>query len=658
MFETCDKYLKNYLKESCKKSRIVFGIIVAMILFAFSFAFVKNESSTHFIISLGISVIIGLLCVFRCPGKWIQGTLFTLVYFLVAPTRIFYRMQVSTCGWDSFWPAAKLPNILILTAVFALFVLAFQRVNIGLGVGATLVSLLAIVDFYVTAFRGRGFVFNDITGMKTAAMVVDQYKFFISSELAYSLLYYILFIALGFWIRIDVKSIDKKAIYHIGLSAVALLYLAYFGWFSFGSDYYEKSEILEIYTVMGWGNKQWGFPLTFVKSIHGFDMEKPSGYSEKKLAQVSDEYGRLASTEQVPDIIFVMNESWTDLKILGNIETNEDPMPFYNSDIEGSVKGRLNVNIWGGLTCNSEFEALTAVPMSSLPANAIPFTTGIKEHTYSMVEELKQQGYKAIAMHPNAKASWNRGEVYSELGFDTFIDINAYSNCVSVGDFPRGMMPDKENYEELIRVYENEKTKSDEPLFLFNVTIQNHGGYGGHVPYEGIDTLSIEGEPVEKPETIDNYLNLVRSTDSALEMLVDYFKTVDRPVILCMFGDHGPILDDSIYIQLFEQRGLTEEEIKKLQYQSVYLMWSNYGADIRDYGDMSINYMGAALLDASGVALSPYFDYAVDMIDKYPDISSRSEMAFLDEAGLNVYRMLQYSALQGDEAYKPAFTVK
>ena len=43
------------------------------------------------------------------------------------------------------------------------------------------------------------------------------------------------------------------------------------------------------------------------------------------------------------------------------------------------------------------------------------------------------------------------------------------------------------------------------------------------------------------------YLTLIQKADQALESLFTYFEKIDEPVIICIFGDHQPYLDEEFY---------------------------------------------------------------------------------------------------------------
>ena len=104
------------------------------------------------------------------------------------------------------------------------------------------------------------------------------------------------------------------------------------------------------------------------------------------------------------------------------------------------------------------------------------------------------------------------------MGFDDFIDETRYEER----DFLRNYVSDQSDYENLIRQVEN-KENPDDRLFLFNVTMQNHGGYEGiydNFPQE----VWLTGSLKDKYPKTDQYLSLMKRSDEALEYLIRYFE--------------------------------------------------------------------------------------------------------------------------------------
>ncbi len=130
------------------------------------------------------------------------------------------------------------------------------------------------------------------------------------------------------------------------------------------------------------------------------------------------------------------------------------------------------------------------------------------------------------------------------LGFDEFIDRTKFDVH---RELKRGLTTDMSSYQQVI--YEYEHRDEDTPLFLFNVTIQNHGGYEDE-DYE--TTVRVANASGEYPQT-EQYLSLTQESDQALEYLVDYFSQQEDPVVILFFGDHWPNLEEDFLTQLLGQ---------------------------------------------------------------------------------------------------------
>ena len=98
----------------------------------------------------------------------------------------------------------------------------------------------------------------------------------------------------------------------------------------------------------------------------------------------------------------------------------------------------------------------------------------------------------------------------------------------------RKYVSDNSCVDKIIELYE--KKEEGTPLFVFNVTMQNHGGYSD--TYDNF-TPDITVEGVESTP-LSQYLSLVRLSDQALEKLISYFEEADEKTIVVFFGDHQP----------------------------------------------------------------------------------------------------------------------
>ena len=635
--------MRAYLTDILdKKWRIIVGCLVSVILFLLSCHYLYDGFNKRFIIYSVLCLLTGVFLILPRLKRWYLALPVVAAYLIFVPHKMFIRIELPSNDFSRMLPGAELANVFIILLVYAILLLLFQRASFALAGGGIILLCLSLINYYCVLFRGSGLSFTDLTAVGTAVSVLGNYRLTMSSELWYTILYFCFFIVLGFWCDIPFKG----KWYHLAVTAVSLSGFLFFYYFWNMSDYLERYELQGHYWDVSENEQLNGFLLSFGISMKEMSMEKPSGYSEKLLLEVGREaaesYQAPVSMETKPNIIFIMNEAWSDLRVLGNLGTTEPFMPFIDSLAGSVVKGNTYVEILGGLTANSEFEALTGDSLAFLAPTAIPYSLHVNHDMYSLAWVLKDQGYQAIAMHPSGAAAWNRKNVYDYFGFDEFIDASMFQTPYL---YQRSFISDECNFNEIIWQFEHKEEGS--PLFLFDVTIQNHGDYYGGIDMP-ISVLTVGETPAEEAGNIKNvetYLNLMKITDDAFAEMISYFETVEEPVILCMFGDHQPNLGDNFYNVMFADSSLTQEELTERKYITPYVIWANYDVTFPDYGDMSANYLGVALLECAGVELPPYYQYLMQLQKLYPVISYHTIDAFENDEPIQRYKMLQYNHL-------------
>ena len=174
-------------------------------------------------------------------------------------------------------------------------------------------------------------------------------------------------------------------------------------------------------------------------------------------------------------------------------------------------------------------------------------------------------------------------------------------------------------FHELERRYK-QITNADEPVFIFCVTMQNHGGYN----YTGSDfdtSITLEGFQSDYPEA-EQYLSLIHETDCAIKELIEFYQKVDREVVVVFFGDHLPGLSMSFYQEIHggEFRTLDED---MLRYKVPFFIWANYDIAEEDVSCTSINYLTALMFNSCGMKVSHFQQFLLNTIDSVPAINSR-----------------------------------
>lgn len=535
-------------------------------------------------------------------------------------------------------------NVLCI-AIFYLVIQLFTN-NTGLTCIIAHISMLSFgfADYFVYLFRQNEFTFSDIRSIGTGLSVAGNYQFRIHDRGAYAILGSILLIALIRKCHVSFRS-------RIGMSVISVLLGAVMTVCVAANSMYVNTETWEQK-----GTYRNGYILNFVLGVRDSFVSAPDGYSEDAVAELEKEYSGNGSSysgdyglTKKPTIIAIMNESFADLSVLGDLKTNEELTPFMDSMQENTVKGYALSSVFGAKTPNSEWEFMTGNSMAFLPSGSVVYQQYINQTPASIVTTLKDIGYTCVAMHPYYETGWSRNQVYPKLGFDEthFIDDFDQNNII------REYITDQEMYNKIIDRYESKA--ANENLFIMGITMQNHGGY--------TDTYSNFPEEIYKTgrsyTDVNQYLSLVHESDKAIQNLITYFEHVDDPVEIVFFGDHQPSLNSAFY-EMMNGKGLsnlTMEELEDL-YKVPFFIWTNYDSTEKTVDITSLDFLSTMALEQAGIALPAYNQFLADMMEEVPAINSRgyyskSEGAFLhlDEAEgeeaewIQNYNILQYNSM-------------
>lgn len=599
---------------------------------------------------------------------------------LVLPAVCFYLLEFYTHNpFEEVRPWAQFFNIALFElAAFLLFFIT-GRLKAAYRFLFAGTMLFGIVNAYVVRFRTNPVVPWDLFSIRTAVNVAGNYDFTPDSRMVIvTALFLAVIVALkpvGFRLgRLKTlfhgwSGLRGVLIFRLIPAAVIVLLFGVFGNMLQQESFQNRYRLYnKLFTPVFMTDVD-GLAVTFVMNMAYMSIEKPAGYDAKEAETILSSYAARVTQNQIstsglsenqsvegavgeaeeagelPNILVVMNESFSDLSVLGEFETNRDYMPYLHhlqQGAENTVTGMLNVSVCGGNTANTEFEFLTGNTMAFLPQGSIPYQQYITGELPSLGQYLKGLGYETAAAHPYHANGWDRDTIYPLLGFTKSIFLDGYQGA----EYVRQYVSDKSCVESIIEMYES-KAKG-KPLFVFNVTMQNHGGY--QEIYSNF-TPQISAEGIEN-SSLEQYLSLVELSDQSLEQLISYFSQADEKTVVVFFGDHQP--NDTVAAPILALNGMAwnalDEEELKLRYQVPYVIWANYEIGEETGADTSVNYLAAEALARAGVPLSSYQSYLVELKAAYPVIStvrlldaSGNELSVQEEKdGMDTYRKLQY----------------
>ncbi|MCF0146071.1 MAG: hypothetical protein HUJ73_05740, partial [Eubacterium sp.] len=253
----------------------------------------------------------------------------------------------------------KIKPFYVLINVGIIFVFHLLLLGILNSVGRAMIvglfswSAFAFIFWIVYQFRGEPFQLIDISNVATALTVTGNYQFNIPRVLVVDIIIFAclfgIYLHFPRWVLVR-KSIVRKIFLRVAVVAVVIGgYFFFFGvrWNSWIGVMTDLFAPIKTY-------KEYGTTLGFFCVGRYMHLEPPEEYSvekteeiaERSAAETADEIFNVSDVKPT-NIIAIMNESWTDYSYTGDLQTDVDPMPYYHSMKEDTIKGYSLVEITG-----------------------------------------------------------------------------------------------------------------------------------------------------------------------------------------------------------------------------------------------------------------------------------------------------------------------
>lgn len=644
----CFAALVAYLVRSGAASRIDDGRFrMATITWVVPHMLLLAATTVWYALGIGTSNIISLVAF--CGVALVSGCLSLRKYNQLPPVALLLAVIV-ICGvfalefsYNSKWTTIGpqfwvVEGLLVGGLLCGLWFLSGRR-GIGPAIGLAALTIIGIIQHYVLEFRGTAVLPSDILAMGTALSVSGGYTYDLSDGMLRGFSAFVL--GMSCCSLLWRPSAERKPAVNMACGTCCLAFVC------------ALALIPNYATVFGaqldyWWSKDWyerqGFLPSFIFAYQDLAIHEPDGYTEQKATEVQDALANLHRNSPTtkkrrptvqsqfksrkPNIIVIQNETFCDLSVLDKLKNDYHGPEFWNRGLTDALaRGKLAVSVFGGGTCNTEFEFLTGNSLAFLGTSKYPFTMYDCSMSASLPRQLKEQGYRSVGMHPNVASNWNRNRAYEQLGFDDFLDEDAFAGAETYHTH----VSDWATYDKALSLCES----SDEPVFVFDVTMQNHSGYDtGSIPAEELRNYRIEGLGEEDVFKLNEFLACIDESDRAFERLVAKLKSFDEPTVVVMYGDHHPWMSADINDLLFsdEEALIHAERI----HNTDYVMWANYDLAAAidpeaDGGDTSSDYLAAMTLDAIG---APTSDFQDAQLGARQTVRAVNASGYLDNAGI------------------------
>lgn len=582
-------------------------------------------------------------------------------------------LQRGSAGGVLSWAAAA-PFSFALNTVIVFFAVLFAyclagSLFAGLSVTALLLSVMSLVSYYKMKLIGEPLFPWDLFLKKEGMNIIPLVA---GTSALYKLGAVAAFALLILFLRLVLPSFKLPLVYRAVFAGLAFFMLYSLAckpaWTGSLAD---RMGIADIVWNQSENYGTNGVILAFTMNVQDSVVPRPAGYGQKQLEALAARFGsgvpaapavqtvsasKPQPLRQQPNIIFIMNEAFWDPTLLPDVKFSVDPVPTVHELEQTSTHGYLLSPQFGGGTSNVEFEVLTGNSMSFLPSGSVPYQQYVNRATPSLASYFEDQGYKSMGIHSYEGWFWNRTNVYKDLGFEGFMSKEYFDNPEYKGLF----ISDDEVSRSIIRQVD----ESDRPMFIYAVTMQNHGPYDGN--RYGSNPIKAEGPLTDDARSLlETYTHGAHDADQSLKMLIDHFSKSEKPTVIVFYGDHLPMLgyDYDVYHQGgLIRSGNSEEwslgELKRM-HSVPFVAWSNFGLEKTEVPVISDSFLGSYVLNMLQMPMPAQFLMDYELYGKMPGmlknlvvdsgLGLHGQVPDGLKADVDQYRLLQYDMLFGKQ---------
>lgn len=629
---------------------LCFGILIGMAWYYSEF------SAKDCAILAGICVLTLAIYMIDMPVHPVIRILFALVI----PLGCFYTFETLTHQMSTMIELAKRLNIAFYYWLFLFVFFIAGRTSISMAICVAAIAIIGVGNYFVVMFRSNPIVPWDIYSFETAMSVADNYVFSVDWALAEHIAMFILMLIVGVRTNIRLNKKILRPILTVAMCIPAYFYISYL-W----QDNLERNTGLNdtLFNAKYMHSKD-GFFVSFILDIHFLQIEEPKNYSDEYALSLlnEQEVEKVETPEELPDIIAIMDETFSDPAVLGEFETNKDYMPFVHSILRGEVantiSGYTDVSVLGGNTANSEFEFLTGNSMAFFPNGSVPYLQYIRDGISTIVPQLEEYGYTTYGTHPYRAKGWNREFIYDLMGFD----YRYFQGSFPFEDKLRNYVSDEADFKSILEWRNN----TEGPFFMFNVTMQNHSNYGGD--FDNFDPQIVaKFKNTYSNKYLNKYLSLMYETDQDVASLLSELSQSDRKTIVVFWGDHQP--NDYVVRPIYKEYGLdfdnqTYEQQQQRQ-KTPFFIWANYDIQEQTNVEISLNYLNILLFETAGLQLDEYQTFRknlwqgqIPMMNAVGYRNDNDDLVEYDDAPeeiqnlLNEYQNIQYYRMEREYSKK------
>lgn len=448
---------------------------------------------------------------------------------------------------------------LILFFIFSsLYTFIFKKPLIFCAMHYSVWCFIAFISNVNIYFKGSPLIFEDLFLVNEATNIISKY---LNTKLITNVLILIILFSIIFIIVVKISKNIKFKLFDLKyryLNFILYTLFIYIYLLSMDKLYNYGKSIT--YVLSDFNLSDTYFKNGFLHSFYDsttlfFSNNKNLDYDIDKILKIKNMLSENDYNFENPDvnIILIQLESIFDPLKLKDVKFSNDPLKNLRNLSKINESGEIIVPVLGGGTIQSEFEILTGINIKNLYTK-MPYLNLLNNtQVESIPYILKNYGYATTAIHNYFSTFYNRTKAYENIGFETFIPIEAMTSREISQNF---WYKDNILINEIITKIKNTPEKD----FIFGVTVESHGPYNTLINGD----IVVESNSLSEKDLIElqNYANIIKHVDDFIINLINELNNTNEEYILILYGDHLPSLGENQ--STFSS--LTKEDLFKTPY--------------------------------------------------------------------------------------------
>lgn len=306
-------------------------------------------------------------------------------------------------------------------------------------------------------------------------------------------------------------------------------------------------------------------------------------------------------TDIKPDIVVLLQESTVNPDIYQfDTDVTLPDLFMFQKDEGVSAQSPLRVQTFGGGTWLSEFSVLTGLNTDDFGArkNSV-FYFVVDNLNESLFRQLKAEGYYTVLLTPFNRSAYHAGYAYERMGIDEIIQPQelGYPGTLEENLWKISTADMLGYVEEVL------KKRTDKPLFIFSLTMYEHGPYDES--HRDMYQITGHTESSNAPGKFSHYMEKIITSDPAIKDFSNFVAQREKPTMFLYFGDHQPNIELKNYQSPFNNPA----------YITQFTLRDNLsqGAPITTGELTDISFLGGMILERARLPLSPFYKANIQM---------------------------------------------